>query len=331
MANENISMAGIGALITGQLGKTTDSKYWYDFYHSYYVFGEEYTTKIDSILSNPKWGKMGTKQFISEGNFIPWKGIHYYIEGGYYFNYIGLEKVIHEETKKFFYIAWVAPWNWGKLVLQSFIARLTASARDTIQVISIDISDMSPALLLTTKTCLSPKPHQQNIINTILKQYAVSNNIKAWISGPPGSGKTYTGMLLKRAIEKACPAKHVRLYDDFDPKATGVNIGKLALCYASEFSPVILVLNEINTIYNDVIIGSADYDPRLKHARNKTTFNNMLDAIASTPHVIMISTSEVSHETIRENNDLKSFIRPGRVDFFVTMTSSTSTIHSNPL
>lgn len=328
-----MGITAVAAFLGIHTSLSGEDKYWYDIYHYYHEFNPQDTDKIDAILSNPQYGKMGRTIVKSPGNHIPGEGVHYYhaVDGLCLFHRVGLVKLKNKDTKKFYYLAWRSPTNWGERAFQSLENRLRAGEQNTIQVITIDTSEMDPIPLLLTKDCQPHRPHQKLVVEEILRRFSQPNhyNVKILISGLMGSGKTYIGMLVKRSLQNILPQSDIMLFDDFDPSAIGVNINKLALKYASRQTPVIIVMNEVNKIYEEVVAEKQNYDPRTQHTRNKQSFNNMMDTISSIPYVITICTSELSHEDLYETEEYRSFMRPGRIDFFVKMTNETSTIHNN--
>ena len=63
-----------------------------------------------------------------------------------------------------------------------------------------------------------------------------------------------------------------RLYDNFDQTQIGANIVTLALQYATRHTPIVLIINEIDDIYNAVYENSQSMDPRGSHTSNKLSF-----------------------------------------------------------
>ena len=176
----------------------------------------------------------------------------------------------------------------------------------------------------TVKIFKPPKTHQQGIIDIIIREWENNQyNYKVFISGSTGIGKTYTSYGLTKEMEKRFPGKRVLLYDNFNPSSTGVNIESIALEDASENTPIILVINEIDSAFRTTIEQKQFYDPRGSHTNDRTSFNNMLDTIAQKKHVIGIYTSEKSpEELIQENASFRSFLRNGRIDLYVAMTAN---------
>ena len=118
-----------------------------------------------------------------------------------------------------------------------------------------------------------------------------------------------------------------QLFDNFDPSVIGYDVNKHILQHASEKSPVILVINEIDILYHEVHEPRQYYDPRAApHIKNKLSFNNILDNIANTKYIITIFTTEKSPEELQAHHINYSFYRKGRLDFFIEMDQFSSTL-----
>lgn len=89
------------------------------------------------------------------------------------------------------------------------------------------------------------------------------------------------------------------------------------LDYATEHTPVIAVIDEMDIFYEEVYAEKQAFDPRTQYTRNKKTFTELLDAFGSKQHVITIFTTEKSPEELYANENYRSFLRPGRVDCFL--------------
>jgi hypothetical protein len=312
-----------GIAVVTSLAVSSSNKYWYDIYHKYFTFGSEYTHRIDQILSDPNHGKMGPFIVIAPGKHIPGPGYHrYYINRRRIYksmedhqHYVGLEKIRMEDQDQYYYLAWISPLKFGVEALQDLERKIMNSDDQYVQTISIDVIDDHPQLTGMTKICHSPHPHQEVIINEILRYWTIDHdyNAKILIMGPSGCGKSYIGLLLKKII-----GGHIRLYDDFDPTIANLNVNQLILNYASMDTPVILVINEINLLYDRVITSCSS------KIRPLPRFINLLDTIASTPHVIIIYTS--SRSDLFSIEAYQSFLRPGRIDLISTMTAKISEV-----
>lgn len=299
-----------------------------DFYNKYYAFPEEYTDAIDNILVNSEHGVVKYKMITGEKSFLPYHGKHYFYQNIkkkslFARMFITLEKKEKDlgDRKIDVYHCYVRPYR--KKVFVLFLKKLFESKQDEIQVISIDTSAYEPKMLYMKKIYHEPRSHQISVISKIVDHYQNSKfkNTKAVISGERGAGKTSIGVMVAKEIIDKFNVRP-RIYDDFDPSAIGVNVKSFILKYASDLVPVIIVINEIDVIYDDAISENTEHDPRLKHSKNKNTLNEMFDSIANTKNVIAIYTTEKSQEDL--NCDAyKSFIREGRVDLFVKLEKKT--------
>jgi len=220
-------------------------------------------------------------------------------------------------------------------VITVLLADIKNSIRSgpTVSTISIDTADVKVKLEIVSKIYRPPKPNQALALQQIMNTWVPTNhyNVKVVICGPRGIGKTYMGPIVKRKIDSIPNQNYCCcLYDDFNPECVGVNIKTLALQVASDLSPVILVINEIDKIFDFVVdVNKQNHDPRLQHAKDKTSFHNMLDDLGSIRNIITIFTTEKSPEELYQNEQYRSFIRTGRVDYFINMTADSSTLLVN--
>jgi ATPase family associated with various cellular activities (AAA) len=320
----------VGGAVFGTLfNNVAKEDYWYDFVNKYVSFPKEDTDLIDRFLvdSHPKHSEIGKKKIIG-GGWIPDEGYHYYYfepvhQRGWFFNcYIGLRKIKKTENNNviYYYDGWIAPWNKDKI--QRFADQLRIQQSNSVRTIAIDCSNMNAEKKHNVKSYKPPKGHQAVIIQRIINDWMDNDyNLKIFIHGKPGVGKTYTAYGLTKEIEKKFPKKRVFLYDNFNPSATGVNVESLVLAEATDDTPVIIVINEVDVAYRTTLKDQQFYDPRGSHTNSKTDFNNMLDTIAQKRNVIAIYTSEKSNnELLQEDDSFKSFMREGRVDLFAKMT-----------
>ena len=299
----------------------------FDFYNTYYRFPEEYTDLIDELLVS-KRGYVTTKIIVGRDAYLPDIGKHYFY---YYENadkffsrsFVTLEKFKETENERtiHYYKLYVRPFREGTFNL--FMNSLFSSTQDRIRVISIDTSVSTPRLIYVNKICpTAEQSNQREIIDNIMKGYNNSEgkNFKVIISGSRGIGKTTIAKLLVKRLESQMGIFGTRLYDDFNPCAVGVNVKYLVSRYSSTGTPIILVINEIDVAYAHTLENKHSFDPRLLHTQNKQTFNDMLDAIADTPDLIAIYTTEKSKKELMSNEDYRSYMRIGRVDAHIEMT-----------
>lgn len=351
-----VGAVAVSSMITKMMTPSPDYS---KCFHKHFIFSPEYTSQIDTILCDPKYGNVGTKHFVA-GTWIPAEGVHMFRVPGVRdnclyinnwtpsllvtFKKVRLQKMKDPDTKNLYYLAWVDPLPYGQQSLDYLEELLVSVPKDTVCCTSIDSTCFPPGVVNLPKICFDAKPHQKTVVDRIVDDFNKGqHNVGTIICGSRGLGKSYIGMLVKRQLDMK-KGRSCLLFDDFDPTKAGVNIIKLALNHAKESCPVIVLINEIDTVYATALKDKPSCSLYSAHADSKLTFNNMLDAIRAVPYVIMIGTTEKSHaeltkdQTEKSHAELKkdqtdkdswaSFVRPGRVDFFVTMTKSGDTIES---
>jgi hypothetical protein len=348
-----VPQIGVALIIVGAANyigqKATGDADWYDFIHNYVAYSSEYTDTIDRLLMIPDHGLVKQIKRISDNQFIPDTGVHYYYPGKgdrrswrrFYTHYMGLRKI---ETKMndffvYHYVSFSLPNQAGMETFEIFDNQIrgyilpgqVSVQNNIIKVISIDTSTHIPKTTTLNKLCKNAKNHQRHAMDLIMNRWNERNdfNSKIIISGKSGIGKTYSAMLVKKEIERRNPNTNVRLFDDFDPSSIGVNINELALKFANKNNPVILVVNEIDVAYNKVLHDQEPYDSRIQYTRNKQTFNNLMDTLGSMPYVMTILTTEKSPEDLYKQSDFHSFMRKGRIDYFLRMTGNSTALVEN--
>lgn len=372
-------MAGSAVLGGTIMNKVHEDKDWYDFFHVYFEFAEDYTELIDALLmkgvsADPIFSKVSIRRKIADNQDAPAKGVHCYFPFLNPDTYVHLpiaqanERVIknskewsHElwyfvgfrkmETKqgdasRYYYRAYYLPsmprlGSDGQKCFDEFqnvllSKNIPAKERYVIRVVSINISDCQPKLNYLDKICDQAKSHQVSAMNLIMNHWnsfkTIPPNTKVIIFGDMGVGKTYTAMLLKKLIERDHINTNVRVVWNFDPNVVGVDIDALILRSATANSPIILVINEIDEVYEKTVDETQmDTDPRTRYTKNRTSFNNMMDSIAQNPFVILLMTTNQTPKQLYERKDWRSFFRIGRVDFFLEMTEKgTTRIENDP-
>lgn len=160
-----------------------------------------------------------------------------------------------------------------------------------------------------------PYDSQKVIIDDIVKNYKKSKNkcIVAFISGPPGTGKSMISILIAKDLDG-------KLCDTFDPTDPG---DTLAAMYHSispdDDHPLVLTFDEVDITINKVNDGVEPHKNIPIQVRNKTTWNQLFDKISRGEYqnLIVIMTSNKSIETI--NTIDPSYLRDGRVNMFHTL------------
>ncbi len=313
--------------------KSFDNPNWYDYVNIHFKYDELYTNEIDNILMEGinNYTTISSFKRISDNQIIPDTGIHYYSPYTYahaFFCYVGFRKTETKDGNYYHvhYIAFYPRYECGK-VLHGEIEHIILNKNlNHVKVTSIDISQHVPKLIMMKKiykngykdaqkeSCEYIYDHWRNASNSL--------NTKVILSGTSGVGKSYTSLMCKKYIESYHPNMNIKLIIDFDPSAIGVNINELILKNANKDNPVIILINEIDILYKEANIDRPSYDSRIQYTKNKQTFNDMLDAIAGTPYVITIFTSERTPHELYSEKTYRSYMRPGRIDFFLIMNNT---------
>jgi hypothetical protein len=321
----------IGLVVTVHMSQATDSTsndYWYDLWNYYNKYHESYNNYLDKyIMASCK--KIKNTLINDNGSEVP-------DIGTYYFEYddgtVGVIKTIRKINNKEIYEYKIFSTTESRL--KRFKNDLNIFTKKTMEVnvMSIDTSSDNPAIVPLTKLCKDARPNQDKVIEHIVNHWNAQNdfNTKVMLYGDRGVGKTYVAKLLKKYIETIKPSTNVQLFDDFNPSTIAVNVNTMVLQKATDITPVILVINEIDTVYDKVISGQEPFDHRLQHSRNKQEFHNMLDAIGNKKHVIAIYTMEQDPLKLYKDVAYTSFMRNGRVDFFIKITEDDATLFDHP-
>lgn len=300
--------------------------HWYDIINTYYTFDESHTDMIDSLIDQVNINKVvdmhhkvipdiGSYSFSFTGRTSTFSEIS--------LHKVALQKtVIKKDNKNIIVYVAKSFYNDDLIAFNNFLKM--KKDNNAVSVISIDTAGETPKTVKLTKICKMPNPNQESALHIIKKQFTTNedHNIKIVLMGVRGIGKTYLGCLLKKNLEKDDLNLSVLLYDDFNPSSIGANINTIALKHAKPNTPVIIMINEIDTFFDEVLHPTESFDPRLKHTRNRSEFHNMLDAIGSIPNIIAIYTTEKTD--IHTVEEYRSFVRKGRVDMFIRMEKNSS-------
>lgn len=150
---------------------------------------------------------------------------------------------------------------------------------------------------------------QRQIYENIMEIYNNKNNVKCFIYGKPGSGKTFISYLMAREL-------NCYLCDSFNPTQPSDYLSNLYNRVSPNAKkPLILLLDEI-----DVLIHNIHYEKIAPHKNNtiqvfnKMTWNHFIDKIdyGMFPNLILILCSNI---TSREINRIDPcYLREGRID-----------------
>jgi hypothetical protein len=274
-----MAIAGFGSSFIKK-SKDDDVPFWDT--RDYYLFPADYTYLIDEILASP-YGLMTQQIIMSDTRRLPGEGYHYYYnkktgERSFIdrnFRYITFQKkkknVNNEEVT--YYRCYVGGLLMSQqdILLSSIVTKIFRTNELTIRIISIDTSGQFAKPIYMTEKYHEPQPFQEKAVCDILDLYETNkhHNIKVIMSAKRGTGKTFGTRITKKKYEKRHPSHIVKLYSDFDPTVVGVNVNNLILKEASDISPIIIVIDEIDEVFKDVYREKQNFDPRTLHTKNK--------------------------------------------------------------
>lgn len=329
-----VGLSAFMALMMKEDKEGDDSVSWYDYYNSYYIFPEEYTDIIDTLLTTPNCASIGQKIILSQRFTKPAVGKHlYYINKSKdNLNSITFEKKRKTvDNREIYYYRCYVGYDKDK-IFQDAVNKIFITDEKTVRTISIDTSSGTPNKFYMTKIYKTPYQYQLDITEFIIREFNnnPSHNVNALISGVRGSGKTFIGRVLKKELEQNLGIT-VKLFDDFNPSDIGVNVKSIILTEA-HYSPIIILIDEFDVILNEVTREKQLFgDSRILHTKNKLSFNSMMDAINDTPNVIALFTTEKSPEELYQKVEHRSFIRKGRIDNFIKVNGKNVMIRGNDL
>ena len=286
-----------------------------DFWRTCYEFPTRFTEIIDNFLKNSKNSKISSKQINSKGFHIPGQGYNYYYYDEHtWINYITFYKKFTNDGDSYF--CYVAPKQ-----IETFKNALTEIfhvPNNRIRTFSIDITSSYYYILMMEKKCFSPNPNQLKAIEYISEWWNESRQLSVCISGQRGVGKTSVGKMLKKYIDIKYSVIS-KLYDNFNPALDNCPINRLVLCTSSDYTPIILVINEIDLLF-DTALGEKEKSVCKSYCRDKQTFLALLDSVADNCNTIVIYTTEKPFTELQDEPNYRSFIRKGRMDIALNMT-----------
>ena len=288
-----------------------------DFWRTCYEFPPEFTEIIDKFLKNSANSKITSKIINSKGYHVPREGYHYYyLDNKTWLYYIPFYKRRHESD--FNYLCYVAPKQRDTFLRA--LSEIFYVPNNVVRTISIDTSGPFAFALIMEKKCFSPRFNQTKAIEIIHKNWSINDGkqISVCITGERGIGKTSIGKLLKKYIDTDMGLIS-KLYDDFNPTLNNCTINRLILRRSSEYTPVIIVMDEIDLLFDIALTENTRVEDK-SHCKNKQTFLTMLDNISNNCNTIAIYTTEKSFDQLCEKEEYASFIRKGRIDMIINMT-----------
>ncbi len=158
---------------------------------------------------------------------------------------------------------------------------------------------------------LTPHDWQEQVVLKMLKQYDSGEHVSALVCGPPGCGKSSLGLIFAAHLKNRGTDPQVYRGIDFTtPGCVPNNI----YCVPTLNSPVILVLDEIDTTINF----AEDTDKNIHNASpadTQTRLLNLIDRLSSTDNLIIIYTSNKPLSMFRDQSaKYQRYVRIGRTD-----------------
>ena len=329
----------VGGLIGQIIAMHINKKYFYDILSHYTIYNENLTETIDMMIMDKNHGKPGLCEVLSENKKIPAEGKHFYfikhVRKTYldnWSNYVGLDKIVEKigQNPKTYYLVWTPPTDRKKVALDIFDMRLFGLNKDSIDTYQIDSTGMEPKLFRFVQNYYKPYPHQLTAIDRIISVYKYNKyNAKILIYGGKNIGKSTTAIQLKKELDSCYENTNAQIINAFDPSQTGLNILKLALSQMQQNAPVILIIDEIQTYYENVYAKEKPHVSMFQHTRNISTFNQLFDALGSIKYLFLIMTTNIdpkklwettNDEILKDETQIYStFMRKGRIDGFIEM------------
>jgi hypothetical protein len=316
----------VGSAAVGQIMKDVNdnsSGPWYDP-RNYYKFPSEYTELIDAFLMaqlNSNRVQIGSQIQTNAARRLPGSGKHWFYDtdkGFFGHRYITFDKVYNSDTKQYHYMCYV--FGCFADTFKEAIRIIFKENNDIVYVITLDKSQAPSCIfpLFSSKMYNGPRAHQTTASNIILDYYnGHRKHCNVIICGYKGTGKSYTPRVLKKLMDVRHPENMTRLYDDFDPMTAGMSYPIYVKSNISQYIPAIVVIDEIDSCFKYALENKDDRDGNFRHARDRRSMLEFMDAMGDTQYSINVMTTEKSPTELYRNSEWHSFLRPGRVDMFI--------------
>ena len=140
------------------------------------------------------------------------------------------------------------------------------------------------------------------------------------LSGARGAGKSSVARVLAHQWD-------AYLWDTYDPTRVGDCLEEVLRDYG-DGGRIVVVMEEFDVMLRRVMAGSVeDTDDMRVDARDKSSWNTLLDKLARRVDVIVLLTTNKSRKELEYSPDLcngdLSLLRPGRVDHWICMSGDT--------
>tara|TARA_Y100000992_G_scaffold152159_1_gene101442 strand:+ start:207 stop:1043 length:837 start_codon:yes stop_codon:yes gene_type:complete len=162
---------------------------------------------------------------------------------------------------------------------------------------------------MSSHTELSFYPKQKSLFEDIMTFYKSNHFCKVYLSGPPGSGKTYFGYLMAQKL-------NCYLCDVYKGNEPSSNFNEIyTQIKISSERPFVVIFDEVDILISEIHLNSNDHHKKYsKEIYDKTSWNSFMDKIeyGMYPHMILLMTSNKKKQEIDKYD--KSYLRNGRVN-----------------
>lgn len=171
-----------------------------------------------------------------------------------------------------------------------------------------------------------PYDGQAQVVDTVVREYqrrllhCDKKRLSVLVTGEPGTGKTNLGLFLAHRLKG-------RVVFGYDLTAPGISLGEMWKLCPSRDSPVILVLDEIDTALKFADENKETKDAYRCLAQNKTALNTLFDRFERTRYLIVVGTSNVPFQDLWSK--YRSGIRKGRFDLCYTLHRTRCQLENN--
>ena len=157
-----------------------------------------------------------------------------------------------------------------------------------------------------------PRHKQSDILSDVISYYKTNRRCALMITGEPGGGKTFMGILIAKALNGS-------MCKTYKPTEPGDNLRNLYDTVKPTYeNPLVILIDEFDGIIDTIHKNEVKCHDNIPiEVRDKMSWNTLLDDINLNiyPFVIVILTSNLNKTTIINKYE-QSYIRQGRIDLY---------------